>query len=437
MPRIFFLFITLLFFSNFLIAQMIGGTSPGDPSPRAVNAGAINEGTVSSSVNNFTGTLDLSQTLGTVSTVGGPSFTLTMSYSSSLMSGGVQQDMKGAPFGDGWSLNIPRISVSVEDFEKYNECQRGYFNSPDNANNNRGNMFFDFDDVKVEGDLYWFDPSYSIPGIGNGRLVYKYSRGGVHYFAPQEFESPVEFKLVQYSQSWEVTAANGDKYIFSAYPTYRNAPNMRVHPTSYGGGNPISAYNIDYDDILTPKVEIAEWVCKSISNSMSPERITFKYQFYGDLINMYQQFDQDCFEETNEYLPPPMYQGYILEQISSTLDILQLEYGNLFDDPSVNCVEEDLFFCKELVYDSDIFCGSGSGVDPNCGSGDWKRFKHIASLDPTGLLGTDGFFNSSDPYWSIQNGYSVDNAGALGPSIPFDHGWLESPRLPSNLFEEG
>lgn len=428
MSKNFHLIIVSLLFSTLLHAQMIGGTGPGDPSPREVSAGGINVGTVSNSVNSFTGTLDLSHTLGTVSTVSGPSFTLSMSYSSSIMSGGIQQDMKGAPFGDGWSLNIPRISVSIEDLEKYNECQRDYFNSPSNSNNSRGNMFYTPREIRVEGDLYWFDPTFSIPGVGSGRLVYKYSRGSYHYFVPQNFESPVEFRMSESDFVWIVTTANGDKYTFSPYPTYRQASQIRIHPSSFNmdahGGFFYGRY---YKDIVKPKIEIAEWVCKSITNSMSVERITFKYQYYGDMINMFQQFDQACFEESPHYEMPKMYQGYILDQISSTLDILDLEYGNLYEDETQNCDEDDLFFCKELIYDSQT-----------TDSGDkWMRYKHAASvsLSGTGLSSNDGFHNSSDPYRSSSFGYRLDEPETLGAA--FNHGWLESPRLSSNKFTEG
>ncbi|MEM8584337.1 MAG: hypothetical protein AAGF87_08720, partial [Bacteroidota bacterium] len=141
---------------------------------------------------------------------------------------------------------------------------------------------------------------------------------------------------------------------------------------------------------------------------------------------MFQQFDQACFEES-QYEMPKMYQGYILDQISSTLDILDLEYGNLYEDETQNCDEDDLFFCKELIYDSQT-----------TDSGDkWMRYKHAASvsLSGSGLSGGDGFHNSSDPYRSSSFGYRLDEPETLGAA--FNHGWLESPRLPSNKFTEG
>lgn len=92
--------------------------------PGEVTAGAVNEGSVSGDVNLFTGTYDLTHTLGSVSGINGPSFTLTASYSSVATSGTLVPSYKGYPMGEGWSLNLPTVSCSVEDYEKYNSSQR-------------------------------------------------------------------------------------------------------------------------------------------------------------------------------------------------------------------------------------------------------------------------------------------------------------------------
>ena len=74
-------------------AQLLTGGV--DTAPGEVKTGAINEGSVSGDVNLYSGTYDLTQTLGTVSAINGPTFTLTASYSSSLTVGTISPAVRG------------------------------------------------------------------------------------------------------------------------------------------------------------------------------------------------------------------------------------------------------------------------------------------------------------------------------------------------------
>ena len=408
---------------------MIGGTGPGDSSPQEVSASAINEGTVSGSVNTFTGTYDLSQTLGTVSTIGGPSFTLTMSYSSSLVSGGTEMPYKGQPYGEGWSLNIPTISVSVEDFEKYTTCQTRYLEQNPLLDYHR---YFLPAEIYQESQLFYFNPQFSIPGVGSGRLVYKYSIGEEHYFSPMTFQSPVDFILI--GSSWKVKASNGDIYDFGPTVGYRQGPGFRYHKQDdvYTSTSKM-IYGDHYEHVLLPQKEILEWTCISISNVMSVERISFIHDNYGEDIQLFSEWDQACFDDLagNFQSPynfelPKVYKGRVLTEIRSSTEVLILEYGPVAGSPNGCNGDEvlDDFYCRELIYDS-------ATDDPN-----WRRYKHVAnSGGVSGAIEAD-FASPHDPYLNANyNGYVRENT--LMPNTMFDHGWLESPLLTSDHFQEG
>ncbi|MEM6395796.1 MAG: RHS repeat-associated core domain-containing protein [Bacteroidota bacterium] len=407
----FYLLFSFLFLPYITRAQMIGGSGPGDPSPREVSAGAINEGTVAGSVNTFTGTFDLSHTLGTVSTINGPSFTLTMSYSSSVMTGGDALAVRGVPYGEGWSLNLPTISVSVEDFQKYTSCQLESLKTDPYHK-----KIFLATDINREGNLYYFNPQYNIPGVGSGKLVYKYSIGDDHHFAPMSFQKPIKFVLS--GETWQVTTSDGTIYQFTGSINYRRGPQLRYHKLR--PHHSVGPDKMFYNDLYFneyPNPEVAEWVCSSIRSSTSPERISFKYESYGHF-NLFGELEQSCFDEiaaanvsspfTNT--PPKTYVGRYLTEIRSSIEVLKLEYDG---DDCVDGDDVDGVFCKKLVYDSD--------VDGNS----WRRYKHVAADGP---VSPGDFANWSNPYL-ISNGNVYERQDVSMPNAKFNHGWLESPIL--------
>lgn len=78
-------FVLFFAFARELPGQMLVGGP--NHAPEEVKTGAVNEGSVSGDVNVYTGTYDLTHTLGTVSGINGLSFTLTASYSSVVNTG--------------------------------------------------------------------------------------------------------------------------------------------------------------------------------------------------------------------------------------------------------------------------------------------------------------------------------------------------------------
>ncbi|MEL6972583.1 MAG: hypothetical protein AAFZ63_26330 [Bacteroidota bacterium] len=70
-----------------LFSQIIGGTSTGQMAPKETQAGSVVSGGVSGDVNMFTGTFNAAYDLGSVTTLSGLSFSLSMSYNSTFASG--------------------------------------------------------------------------------------------------------------------------------------------------------------------------------------------------------------------------------------------------------------------------------------------------------------------------------------------------------------
>lgn len=111
--------LALLSISHITNAQVIGGQKNGQSLPSEVKPSEISAGGYSGNVNLFAGTYNASYPLGTVSTPNGLSFSANLSYSSTFTSGDNLPHLTGVPYGEGWSLEIPSISVSTEDYNKY------------------------------------------------------------------------------------------------------------------------------------------------------------------------------------------------------------------------------------------------------------------------------------------------------------------------------
>ena len=75
-------------------------------------------GTYSGDVNLFNGTYSSTQPLGSVSTPSGLSFTLNMNYNSVGMGGDNVPVTKGIPYGEGWDVSIPKITVKNVTYKK-------------------------------------------------------------------------------------------------------------------------------------------------------------------------------------------------------------------------------------------------------------------------------------------------------------------------------
>ena len=99
-----------------LNAQIIGDNQLGSATPNEIQKEKQGTGALQGNVNLFDGTYNTTYPLGTVSEPSGLSFTLNMSYQSSVMTGAQLPLTEGIPYGSGWNVGVPMISVSSEDF---------------------------------------------------------------------------------------------------------------------------------------------------------------------------------------------------------------------------------------------------------------------------------------------------------------------------------
>ncbi len=272
-------------------AQMIGGRENNQPSVKEVKASALGKGASTSDVNLFTGTMNTSYTLGTVSTPSGLSFTLSSSYSSTFTSGGETTISSGIPYGEGWNLNIPSITITTESFSKYDDSQVG---SAAALTYDNSYLYFNQADAQHEGDLVWFEPQINIPGVINERFIYKYTdpQTAGHVFVPAKFDKYVE-AIFYNGGSWDVITDDGTKYFFSTRMTgYRSPSNQRV----YVDTNVTPEVNLTrtprvLDQVLLPKEEFLSFYCNSITNPnhRNAAAIQFQYQTFGKF-NYFQEY---------------------------------------------------------------------------------------------------------------------------------------------------
>ena len=156
---------SLLLLPLFTDAQIIGSGEAGGKSPQEVTASALTDGGLSGDVNVFNGTYQASFPLGAVSTPGGLSFALNLSYANQFSAGDTPPIISGVPYGEGWSCNIPTLRVSTDAYHKYTYAQNCALASLSQPASTRG---WGTGESLAEGDLYWFAPELSLPGTGAG-----------------------------------------------------------------------------------------------------------------------------------------------------------------------------------------------------------------------------------------------------------------------------
>lgn len=373
-------FIAILFFSltaSNSFSQLVGGRESGMTSPKEVKASEITTGAISGDVNLFTGTYGTNYHLGTVATPSGLSFSVDLSYNASFSAGDNPPVAAGIPYGEGWNVSIPTITISVEPFNKYNyddhesiDYQTGdcYFiansctttaccNSTPGASPDVA-LFSQSDETK-EGKLYWYAPKISIPGVISERFVFKYydETKSEAVFVPSKFEKYVEARL-KGNLIWNVILDDGTVYVFSVPQiSFRSPSNQPVE-------------NIDPDpNLIIPKSEITTWYCSAIYNPNHPkgQYISFKYKKFG-LFKYFNELDNqtylteqlatlmlDCdlltYQNANTYLEEipdgddyiPFYQHFIaykdilLEKVTANVEVnvpydeVQLNYSTVVD----------------------------------------------------------------------------------------------------------
>lgn len=407
----------------------------GESTPTEVKASSVTAGGVAGDVNLLNGSLNASYTLGTVSTPSGISYTATMSYSSVVSTGDTPPNLSGVPYGEGWKVNLPTISISTDVYNKYLqwEEQRMVTNSYDNKPYTR---LFDNQTAQEEGDVYWYAPRLNIPGIAGGRMVYKYHQPNWHIFVLQKFERYIEARFD--GRIWEVFLDDGTIYEFAVRNiSHTNASNQRLQP------------NVDdtnsLGNVVLPKSQILTWYCSRIKHRNKALNIRFHYDTYG-CFNYFKELRQDGINSAINELwangsgtRPPLLSAcseVFLREITAGAEKLVFEYGteffpnvgvsNLLDFRAADVSRKDSLYSVKTVYSRG---GSGEPTfDDN-----WRRYYHIMRDDPQ-AANTQFTPPFNDPYKHTNasdgtRNYLFENIPDGSSEAVFNHGFLESERI--------
>ncbi|MFK8100946.1 MAG: RHS repeat-associated core domain-containing protein [Saprospiraceae bacterium] len=426
-------------------AQLVGGRGNGQSAPSAVGASSITAGGFSGDVSLFTGTYNSSYTLGSVSTPSGLSFTASLSYSSTFSTGENLPHTSGIPYGEGWSLDLPMISVSTETYNKYTLWETAQMqNAP--ANENSPTRDFDEDaagnpsctPAYEEGDLYWFSPMLSIPGVASGRLVFKsMDASGNATFVLHKFERYIE--VLKRGNVWEVIQDDGTRYEMNVRVlSHRNSANQRVQSTCVDA---LSSKNM-----LLPKSEINTWYCTRIRNVNAIGSVQFIYNAFGSF-NYYQELEQanmvgaigDYFFSSNNAgdTPPlaPVYKDVLLKEIRTGSERLVLDYESISTANGYKMLDinDAAVSRKDSMYSyTTVKKWGGQGEAP---FSDWYRYKHLKADNVPNNFATQ--INKLNPYKGrntspSSNGQDVyyrEKVASGASSTPFLHNYFESPRI--------
>jgi len=448
---------------NLCNSQVIGGRGNSEMSPKVAEPTKLSGGTFSGNVNTATGEFNAAIPLGSVATPAGLNFSLALNYTSSFSFGVVRPMTAGIPYGDGWSPNIPTISVETDVFHKYS-CDKMYRDAESGKNGNKpacgeylnfnndncddGNNFNSTD----EGDLYFFSPTVSIPGVASGTAVFKYvdmSDDNCIVFTLNKFERYVEIRF--YGGEWVVILDDGTRYEFkTAMTDYRAPSNQRVlyyDQTNLTGSDQQQSSEDGYGghansvlNVVEPKNTYNVWYCDKITDGNAIfQGVVFEYETFGEF-NYFKEFKQTNYQQARQYVfgaaantDFKVYTDVFLKSIhsyvmDSKVDIIELDYrslnnvidnGILLDHRREEVNRLDSLYSYKTIEKWDL---SGNPNTTNFSS--WKRFKHQGDIN-----NGDQGVNSSNPYVKTQGIPSYSNESVVGNEpVPFDHGFLESPR---------
>ena len=449
--RLLSLFITLLV-GHHVHGQLTGGRENSQKSPSVSEVGKLSGGIYAGDVNTFTGGHQSSIPLGSVSTLSGLGYTLELNRGSSFSFGSNEPKVKGLLYGDGWELNIPVITVTTDNFHR--------FNNGDECNDNGGNILLNTNtktsdyDRSWEGDVFWLEPYVSIPGVGSGRAVFKYVDAvdaNCAVFVLNKFSTSVELRF--YGTSWVVKVGDGSVYVFEGTIRQFSAPSNKrqfhfQNDGSYETGDEGTAVVLensypskeDAVNVIEPKIYYNSWYCSRIFHpNYQGQNIIFEYERYG-AVNFFQEFQQENYQDVHRsvfadrsasYLPDyTTYRDIVLQRVigssvDGNTDIIELEYGidgslssNYLLTPGVSgAVATDPMYCSQVVKRYD-------GTSTNSYSG-WHRYPHAnrnKGINPEDI-------NETNPYINPSGNYQREGVTAVASGIPFDHGFLESPRI--------
>ncbi len=461
--------LTLLFSFQFVgYSQIVGGRSNSESSPKKVEASKLSGGDFVGDVNLLNGSYNATVPLGTVATPGGVSFSLALEYSSAFSIGGTKPVCSGIPYGEGWDLNLPTISIESDVFHKFlvgQECSENEgFPNVSKINYSQGEY-----SASDEGDLYWFSPTINIPGVASGKAIFKYvdvADANAVVFVLNKFESPVEIRY--YGDAWKILLSDGTQYIFDQHlSNYRAPSNKRIlyYDQQVDGAN-IADYpafqtfeNDEYANkeairnVIEAKESYSVWYCSNIRNTNTPlQGVNFNYQGFGNF-NYFQEFQQEEYGNVSQNIigttslpKKPNFETYaeiLLLNVTSyvmesPVDILELDYktlnealeysvshnGSLIDIRSV-ASNSSIGIFDELYSYQNIYSSEGTQKFDN-----WVGYQHhkfTPSFEDT---------YNSNPYLS-SSGYHRNSYGTGLDQIAFNHSFLESPRITPDMIFPG
>lgn len=397
-------------------AQVVGGSGKGQQVPHEVKPAELSAGEFSGDVNVFSGIYSSSFPLGTVSTPTGLGYTVSLNYGGTFGGGNTPSFMSGIPYGEGWQVSTPSISVSTSQYNKYlQETMRNYSAATmEDCNKVPPDSdcieYTSIEDVRRENSLHWFAPNLSIPGVASGRMIYKSQEPGHRaVFVLHTFDTYIE----AYSDGarWEVVLPDGIKYYFNmAQITERNPSQSRLP-------NPLQENNEVVAATLFPRGEVAAWYLTNIVNpNFSEDEIELVYKGFGK-IDFYKEYAQYLFkgnegilaemfgtEHSGRFVP---YKDLLLVGVKSTsqdIDIerLDLEYETeeldnagddilSIDEPGVKSF--DALYNYKTVWHQGAGEGTLNGLSYPINSAEanftgWKRFLHAKATNGDADMGS-------------------------------------------------
>ena len=433
-----------------LNAQIIGGSGSGSATPAEVKPGSISSGGFQGDVSLFNGTYQTSYNLGTVSTVSGLSYTASLSYNSSFTSGNNLPHTSGIPYGEGWSVNIPTISINTSVYRSFMETEliairqaRLGASRPDDSAFTP--YFYDngnCDKANEEGDVYWYDVSLNIPGVISEKLIFTGMRGSSFVFHPHKFERFVE--VIFFGGVWEVLLDNGTQYRF--VPAVRS----NISPSNQRVQEECETI-MDLRSLILPKEAITTWYCGEIWNKNKVGKIRFEYDTYGcyDYHNEINENDEVL--RALRLLDGPSAVGsydqlkkvcsdIILKEINAEgLERLVFEHESIASNNNTHVLKLNSTGVsrKDSMY-SFTTMQEWSGQQLSA----WDRYCHIKSDDANftpGSQNTNTFTDPNNPYKGLVGGPTggekylkrkavvTSSGGFTGAN--FNHAYLQSPRI--------
>jgi hypothetical protein len=151
------IWLILTSFIQFGYSQVVSGGNTIQPT--TVKHSELGGSSFNGDVNLFTGTYSGSYTLGSVATPGGLKYDLNMNYSSSLSGGDNVPVATGIPYGEGWNVAVPTISISVADYQSYSDAVlSGEIKSRLTGGHPDFNSIDNNKEFGGDGNLKWFSP---------------------------------------------------------------------------------------------------------------------------------------------------------------------------------------------------------------------------------------------------------------------------------------